>query len=381
MEWSFFTKILAMEIKMNNNCCSAEDIFRLNNSKEYVLLSQQILELVVTDHRLHAQAAKLWQFLYSKAKFDQQLAITVSYPELANIFGKSVRTIARYVANLVEQGYLAIDANFANSGSRLANTLFVRIPTNSLESIYACKDRQGRSAEKPTAVKTYDKIVSSSPDNSVITNNNIKTNTNNNTEIVVALSLQPIKKENVFHVEQSVLETEQDLEKDNQLTDIQLQIDQLGTHCKILNERFKSSTSENQLKLLPQLTQLEGRKQALELFYTQQLRCLQKTRAVEKQKHCLNQEMNFISEKTKERSFNQFEIHRLKQGLHSFCSIETIPRLLNEITYAIRFGDLRVKQSNNEVLSIHHAISIALKLVREGRWETPRGIDKGKTKG
>ena len=133
---------MTAEIKMNNNCCSSDDIFRLNETKEYVLLSQNILELVLTDTRLTAQTAKLWQLLYSKAKFNNDLGFTISYSYLAKILNKSIRTIARYIANLEECGYLQIQPNFGTNGSRLENTLFVRIPEMTLNTLNATKDRK-----------------------------------------------------------------------------------------------------------------------------------------------------------------------------------------------------------------------------------------------
>jgi hypothetical protein len=51
--------------------------------------------------------------------------------------------------------------------------------------------------------------------------------------------------------------------------------------------------------------------------------------------------------------------------------------LLNEIVCEVRFGSLTVRKDKSGELPIAHAVSVALKLVREGRWSTPTAIKNG----
>ena len=62
---------------MSINACMAQDIIELNNKKEYTATATVLLEMVLTDTNLSAHAAKLWQILFSKARFHADLEITI----------------------------------------------------------------------------------------------------------------------------------------------------------------------------------------------------------------------------------------------------------------------------------------------------------------
>ncbi|OAI45984.1 hypothetical protein AYO45_01880 [Gammaproteobacteria bacterium SCGC AG-212-F23] len=74
-----------------------------------------------------------------------------------------------------------------------------------------------------------------------------------------------------------------------------------------------------------------------------------------------------------ERKLTSTDIERVKRAVAKFTYPDAQQKVCNEIIYAVRFGTLRLSQ-NGKTLSIPHAISIALKLVRENRWETPAPI-------
>ncbi|MEO8964678.1 MAG: hypothetical protein ABI370_08405 [Gammaproteobacteria bacterium] len=61
-------------------------------------------------------------------------------------------------------------------------------------------------------------------------------------------------------------------------------------------------------------------------------------------------------------------IKKTIEKTHNYTS--DAKKVFNEIIYAVRFGSLRIAQ-NGDILSITHAVSIALKLLRENRWQTP----------
>ena len=65
------------------------------------------------------------------------------------------------------------------------------------------------------------------------------------------------------------------------------------------------------------------------------------------------------------------EIARIKkQTVKLLPASELQEKVSNEIIFAIRFGALTTNQQGDK-LSIAHAVSIAIKLVREKRWDTP----------
>lgn len=96
--------------------CSASDIQAINQTKEYTLTATYLLETVIKDTSLNAQAQKLWQLLFTRARFHENLEVTLSHKELALELNRSTRTIARYVQVLCDTGYLLVKPNFNDGG-------------------------------------------------------------------------------------------------------------------------------------------------------------------------------------------------------------------------------------------------------------------------
>src|SRR5579872_5454816 len=185
----------------------AETIRKLNETKQYTLMATALLEKVLTDSNLTSAAAKLWEYLYTKAIMSENLSVRIKYKDLAEIFDRSERSMKRYVDNLKNNGYLHVESNFHYHGQR-ANTFFLRIPDAILKSLEQSKDR--------TKKKAVDKIVTPDHDTNVTPKNNIKKDillNNNNT-------VDHHAKSNVLHgtmPQHNELQTEIDIEseKDN----------------------------------------------------------------------------------------------------------------------------------------------------------------------
>lgn len=50
-------------------------------------------------------------------------------------------------------------------------------------------------------------------------------------------------------------------------------------------------------------------------------------------------------------------------------------QILHEIIYEVRFGSLKTRAADQKPMGIYHGMHVALKLVREGRWATPAGLN------
>ncbi len=135
--------------------CLPEDIVDINRRKEYTLISTDLLESVLTDVRLNAQTAKLWQILFNKARYNPNLEIKISYSYLGKMLGKSTRTIARYVELLQRSGYLVVTHNFDKNGGQRPSSISVRVPELSIEHAKKRKDRptQNQSYTNETWIK------------------------------------------------------------------------------------------------------------------------------------------------------------------------------------------------------------------------------------
>jgi hypothetical protein len=393
---------------MITKCCTNE-IHRFNDEKEYVLLAADILNAVITDERLSLASAKLWQFLYTKARFDKELIVQVEQKYLASCFKKHVRTIARYITELEDFGYIRITPNYGKHGSRIANTYQLSIPESLKASVNLKPNRKKVMLnESRRGVTPPDKIAVVPPDKIVMPNNINKDNTNNNITVVEFFekensetgenqSSQPLcsnelKTKEIFHIEQNskiianeLMDDEQVLPLDKKeidlinkkITVLQNNLEKANSNIQIAKQNFLTCKEKDEkCKLLRELTEHEGYKHSFQIHLntlTRQLHDINRSHLQSKQ---LCQDYEFMLNVNGKRAFSSFEVHRLKKGLLPFFSETQLPKILNEITYAIRFGELEKRQGTQTHLSIQHAISIALKLVREGRWQTPFGLSE-----
>jgi transposase len=121
--------------------CTAEEIHEINQKKEYTLISTQLMEYLLQDPKINAEANQCWQTLFRKARFHANLEVTMSYVELAENLSKSKRTVMRYVKILKEAGYLVVKQNSDTKNGLLANTFLVRVPTSIIKKVSSTKDR------------------------------------------------------------------------------------------------------------------------------------------------------------------------------------------------------------------------------------------------
>ena len=121
--------------------CTAQDIIELNKTKEYLITASCLLQEVTTDPNLNAQASMLWQILFNKAKFNEKLETQISCSYLAQMLGKSIRTIQRHIKALSDNNYIVIINNYLNSGGQTINTIQVRFPADKIQEAKQTKDR------------------------------------------------------------------------------------------------------------------------------------------------------------------------------------------------------------------------------------------------
>src|SRR5262245_50561321 len=184
----------------------AETIRKLNETKQYTLMATALLERVLTDSKLTPFAAKLWEYLYTKAVMNNMLSVKIKYKDLAKKFDRSERSMKRYVDNLKENGYLYVESNFHYHGQR-ANTFYLRVPENVLKLLEQTKDRNKttvrefsikdaafvdnndlkQAIDEPNVVysSVSDKIVTPDRDTNVTPNNNIEKEIILNNNVVV----------------------------------------------------------------------------------------------------------------------------------------------------------------------------------------------------
>jgi hypothetical protein len=424
---------------MNIEIASASEIHLIHKNKEYTLISTYIFEKLITDENLNSHSAKIWQWLFNKARYTQELAITISYSSIAKVFKKSRRTIIRYIDTLKSSGYIHVLNNF-NAHGQTSNTFYLRIPKNLVNEAKKQKDRNlstkiNDNISKHNLIKNSitsqyvsnsneeinEPIRKSKKDNIDVINNTTQPHISNSKEErkETGSSLKKLKDSlTPFHnylvrnvtprsdisvtqknnnlkintINNNVVNSSKQYYPNQTLKNSEAEI---RAFTLTIDENFKSlehRISDNEQKIQKIYLQIAQCKNSekLDAFFNEiqkiscfitndenELQGLKNKMAIQKKR--LDEKHNLITKILSDEgercvsksNQDQLQIKLEKFGLRKY----DIKQKLLEILYAIRFGSLRNRQSSEEELPIDHAINVALKLVREDRWSTPRELN------
>lgn len=366
--------------------CSAEDILSLNNEKEFTLIATKLQEQLLNEANLNDGAKKCWLYMYNLSRFNSNLEVTISYTELSKKLSRTRRTIIRYINALEKFGYLNKIDNYDDQHNAKPNTFYVRAPKDIIETIIHYKDRKKSNQlktkvcdkdntsldfkEKPSA-ENLSGVTSATPDPSdkVVTeikNNNI---INNNNNVVVNFNHKISNEINL-----SCLEDNPPIR--NELIDLDKQIHALK-ELEVIESKKLKEYQGNTILIHSQLNKIGSLvNQINELEQTKQnLVADSKTKAKREIPNELSQKPDFYLNKIGEVSIAQKTYQRVLNRLKSMgYEKESLNQLTNEIIYEVRFGSLTRSYKTEQEFRGEHAVNVALKLVREGRWSTPHGI-------
>lgn len=352
-----------------SSICLASDIFALNASKEYTLTATYLLESILKNSALCGHAAKLWQILFNKGRFNKDLSVQISYKELGESLNKSPRTIIRYVKSLEECGYLIVNKRFYKNGGRTTNLLKIRAPLAVIKNAQKQKNRlstqpqseitfQTNAAKLPFLTRPpHDKCDTEGYDTFVITNNNIKTDNNNNSS----------SHENPSHDSVVVSAQISTISNDSTVT-------QLSEHLKCLKNKTdtlqqawlsESDNSKKAQKFL-QLREMEAAIESLQIHLEQQQQIVNRVTNSTEPNQLMDNNRFCPNRISHQRAITSTQALKIRQALAKI-GIEGSygTRLTNEIIYEARFGSLARNNITHTENSLERAINIALKLVRE----------------
>lgn len=401
---------------MSIQTCTADDIHLLNRTKSYILTATFLYESVITDSKLNAHSAKLWQILFSKARFHPNLEIKVSYIALAKLLGKSTRTISRYIAILSKKGYLIVKENFRVDGSQSCNTFYVRVPENLIKDAKNIKNRTAHQKEtsvdiQSNTLNSIDSASTSAKKSAGSLLSLVQKNLNEiscpNTSYLDDKNVIPLDDKNVI---------QKDINKINKITKQNKNVvisefctKQISNTDKTkltevpIKPDIKLSQLENSMSVIKQSIQALKKKCAqaesswheetdgslkftkgkffgeLDSAYENELEKLRSLEdAYKKQMQTnendkkLHSEMLFSKDAEDARNISCSVLNYLENSLKTIgYKDNSLIRLLNEVCFEVRFGSLRVSCSTGSEISVLHAVHIALKLIREQRWQTP----------
>ncbi len=381
-----------------SSACSINEILDINKRKEYTLTSTFLLQSVLTDRNLSAQAVKVWQLLFNKAKYNSEYKVKLSYSSISQLLGRSVRSISRYIKELTSRGYLVLINNFKSNGGQLANTLFIRVPKELIKNAENTNDRKKNvskensfnSSKKDTVKPTQNVIENNIPhdkndvedtDKNVIQkniNNDLKKNNNNN-DVVVNICNES-NNPNLYSLpnekmQESILNYEKE---------IKFLEERNLSNKEIVTTNYEKMASgklsrEDHLLLLEETGKFDSQIFISEHRINYLKRLIEKEKAAKKVVDELAADNNLIQNKPGGKCIPEFTFKRLVKILDSYgYESDKLNVLINEIVFEIRFGSLVKSQDKKDPLDIEMAVNIALKLVREGRWSTPSMLKKSK---
>jgi len=387
--------------------CEAKDILEVNASKEYTLICSNLLQRVLTDNALNAGAVKLWQILFNKSKFDKNLEVRISYNRLAEIMNKSIRTIYRHIGTLKDCGYLLIQSNYSPNKSQEVNTFMVRFPKSIIDETKKQKDRQTPLPEKvirevientSSVSQTYaeehtkenkqtahgdtlcknDKNVRGGADKDDIQYNTISEdiNINNNNRSSIAVN-EPTKTFVVDNAKNSEKEEVVLDELKQTIAEQKLVLHQCRENRDRINKQWANAMQSGYDATI--MKKIQSSYALADTKYIQEktkldmlLQQFEKHQGKEEKLITIATNKTYMLEKSGERIVSISIFKRLIRALEMLGYDEKKQSILaNEIIFSVRFGNLIKSTKDNKPLPVGFAVSIATKLVREGRWTTP----------
>ncbi|WP_423064290.1 winged helix-turn-helix domain-containing protein [Candidiatus Paracoxiella cheracis] len=417
---------------------SAQTLKALWQDKEYRLFPRAVLRYLRHDQAITDAAKLCWQTLFEFAFFDSTWSITISKNELARELNKSPSTIARLLNQLEKSGYIkrhqriednawqasCIDVRLPQAAiAQLSSSPDRKKSTESTHNLTGPSNTNDPKNNHPDALsedgsisineynyqtKSTEEVLfdvsltstknatteseGGTPINRVPVNDSPKTTStqHQNRALCPSPNMKPglstnetRKNNNKFNkintTTQSVVvnfitSTE---EGDGKVfANTAKQIQEYQTQIEDLNAELQTSVSrDTKWGLLKQLATLEG---ALIDAKQQQATAKQHQAMVqtEKQRQVnLTTHRDFCQQLPGPRPISEFQLRRIEKSLQA----STIPRsdhirVLNEIVFEIRMGSLTHQRDTQNPLTTDHAINIALKLVREGRWQAPNSL-------
>ncbi len=401
--------------------------------KEYRLFPRAVLRYLRHDQTITDAAKLCWQALFELAFFDSNWSITVSKSELAQELNKSPSTIARLLNQLEQADYIKRHHRIEDNAWQ-ASCIDVRLPQAALAQLSSAQDRkkpthsehnpnvalnpddqnindtdvllqddgvnQDNDAQNSTCEVLLGMPAPSNPDASgypedatlvdaaTVSVAAQETSSPHNESLVIpspnlqqGLSTNETRKNNnKFNKINTTTEpvvvnfiTSKNTEWDETLSDSETQMQQYQTQIQALNAQLRTpQPNDAKWALLKQLALLEG---ALADAKQQQVTAKQqkqKAHAETQRLANLTSNRHFCQQLSGPRPVSDFQLRRIEKSLQDAAipSSDRI-RVLNEIVFEIRFGSLTHQRDTQRPLTTNHAINIALKLVREGRWQVP----------
>jgi len=342
-----------------------------DDSKPFIKISTPVMLNIVNSRVLDDSSLRTWIFIYSISSCGTQ-EVPIAYKTIATHIGKSYSTICRSILFLIKNGYL--QSRPSREGKWSINIMRCTIPQSLQDICDNHKDRKKIITKKPQTRCTK-QLTTSEKNLPLVTDDKY-----NKKNINININIHNVEKDcEVFpDSEQQSLRDEINC-KENELS--------------IATEHFKSAEKEflealKSKETIPQITfdllQKKNRISSNVDIIQSRIKFLQKRIddgiALSKIREKVKIEQEIVNNIPGKRKMSEGLLWWIKKKLRNYgINSSLVPGLINEIVHSVRFGSFSVVKYSNcrEEMPLMRSVNCCLKLIREGRWQSPAGYQYG----
>lgn len=319
-----------------------QNLSRIKNiieTRQYCLHSCAMDAIINSDSRLSTTAGKLWTFLRTVVNSDAEWSIMISNNSLAKKIDRSTWTVRRLLTELEQCGYI-----YRKLNNGKMSKIYVRFPQEFLDKIE--KETKPRDRSKCTTPRI-------NPGGQKARSYYLYNTNNNNRDSTTAPAKQ-IESEIVVPATQ--VEAEKIAAKKEPKVDNLARIEKLEIRKKEVINNFTKAMMEKNYPKMREIGQIES---DLDVEI-QRLKYVRKPVPEDQKK--------------KNRKISEFDWGKIHKDINSYKLNINITQIMREIAYEVTEGSLRFSKFDKREITVVHGLNIAKKLVREGQWQTPRGM-------
>ena len=320
--------------------CKSIDLLYLNERYEYRVIATSVMDHVLMESDLSDGAKTLWLILYRASALNLNMQVEASITFLVNKTGRSQATLWRQIRELKEGGYLDVKTRRGADKEMLPNIYSPRLPDHIVTMIKA--------TAKPREVVSHE----------------IAEHEYNETKERLDLKAETIRDyENKYNFP----ETDIDCANDNENTVLNI----VGNASNLRSETF-SSESVVDVALCSGKSLTDDFRNHDSLTYDGvKIEIGEGVKSDTEKTNTPSEKDYTTTGSVKLHSRDHWKLYphlrlQVRQKLEQLnLSQAQVKKLLREIDWTLKFGSM-------EWWSVPKAVNVCLKLIREGRWQTPR---------
>lgn len=332
------------------------------------------------------RASSVWIAIYTLMTRNGFKKVSPSLEILCQMTGQSQSTVQRGLRELVEKSYLTYSPMYANSGKWGVNYYTCLLPgktipetqekkpyvhympeKDSWDELLSCHSEYVAMMQEERIANNEQKSIQSTKvdhhsifQSSVINKHNIQCEIFSKDE--QKSFLEVIEKEKSFLESLSIKKNELEERMRENMID-RFTVKDTGVAFALMQEHCEIISLQNNA--------------GVNLKYHEDL--LRKMLELEKQKDEILTNESFLAEKSWKRQISKGLLWWIKKQLYKMgVKKDEMALRLNEISHTVIFGSLsHVKYMVHESMPIMKSVNICLKLIREGKWQSPASFCNG----